>query len=325
MPSKRDTDYKWEILCQVMMSMCEDEEWRGIQETEEDQGTLRHEETLSRSCQKGAWCVRAAARTRVAEPEWVRGGSGRGWSRETTRAGHEEPSRTFIDKNLTWESWETTEGLVMGAINRVFVAAVWSAASRGEKQRQGPLGRRLQWSREPGWWRLYLCCSLGWFQFSWITWMTCYVNISMEALHHTSWFIQSFVILDWFNLQSLLFLRCGDNERGEGGMKFPHSNSPSCFPNNLSHSWLWFRLYKSHLPHMIKKTPLLSSLRKSNVLGALCQEWDADQVNTFISHSINISSIFYYSSLHEVTKVKTLVCFLPCLSPFTHDFSHFLY
>ena len=50
-------------------------------------------------------------------------------------------------------------------------------------------------------------------------------------------------------------------------------------------------------------------------------EWDADQVNTsFICHSINISSIFYYSSLHEVTKVNTCVFFYHAFLHLRHDF-----
>ena len=49
-------------------------------------------------------------------------------------------------------------------------------------------------------------------------------------------------------------------------------------------------------------------------------EWGEDQTNTsYISQSMSIPSIFFYSSAHDVNKVNTVGGFLPCHSPLNHD------
>ena len=127
---------------------CEEGELWGFKRLKRIRETLHHEETLSRSCQKGAWCVWVAARTRVAEAEWVRGGEWKGMKQRGHAGRSWGTVQDFIRIRIwLWESWETTEGLVMGAMrsdssfNRVFLAAVWSAASRGRKAETGAPGQ----------------------------------------------------------------------------------------------------------------------------------------------------------------------------------------
>lgn len=128
----------------------------------------------------------------------------------------------------------------------------------------------------------------------------------MEASsHHDSFNLSSFLVDSASPIHSPLPEMWRQWKEGRNENSTPKAHLVVS-PNNLSPFLALVPGFTKSSPHD-KRLPLLSSLRKFNVLGALCQRWDADQVNiSFISHSINISSIFY-SSLHEVTKVNIVM------------------
>ena len=120
---------------------CEEREWWGFRKLRgSGKQTLWNKEALSRGCQKWAWCVWAATRTRVAGAEWVRGGEWKGM-RQRGQGGRSWGAFAGLHKNPNLRGARGTRWTWVWVNSRLLGSGI--SRGSGRQRPRGSHGDRL--------------------------------------------------------------------------------------------------------------------------------------------------------------------------------------